>query len=286
LRLRFATLPQGEDPDTLVLRHGADAMRAVLDRAQTLDEVMWTHETRQSHDTPERRAGLEKRLEARVRLIADRSVQEHYRRFIKTRLYQLWRAPRAGVRVGGLGRPWGRPVRLGPNDPTMVREGIPAEPTVPARRQHEILLAAILNHPFILHEEEQELAALDISAPDLDRLRREVLNTHHLDPDLDAAKLRLHLSERGFSRTVEAVLSRQVLVHAAFARSGADADAVRVGWKHTIGELQRRSVAALDVAEAERAFAEDMCEENGARLQQTLRESKREDDGTTEGEVR
>ncbi|MFQ5984733.1 MAG: DNA primase, partial [Alphaproteobacteria bacterium] len=34
--LRFATLPKGEDPDSLVARRGADAMRVVLERARPL----------------------------------------------------------------------------------------------------------------------------------------------------------------------------------------------------------------------------------------------------------
>ncbi len=63
--LRFATLPAGEDPDTLVLRQGAAAMREVLDRAQPLAEVMWALETARDLATPERRAALEQRLDGR-----------------------------------------------------------------------------------------------------------------------------------------------------------------------------------------------------------------------------
>src|SRR5580704_16679028 len=36
--LKFATLPQGEDPDTLILNHGSDAMREVLENAAPLAE--------------------------------------------------------------------------------------------------------------------------------------------------------------------------------------------------------------------------------------------------------
>src|SRR5579885_3379945 len=84
--LRFATLPEGEDPDTLVLRRGAAAMREVLDRARPLADVLWSLETAHNLDTPERRAALEKRLDRRVRLIADRSVQAHYRQFFRDRV--------------------------------------------------------------------------------------------------------------------------------------------------------------------------------------------------------
>ncbi len=68
--LRFAVMPEGDDPDTLIRRMGPDAMREVLARAQPLVEKLWDLETAQPADTPERRAALEARLEARVQ--ADR----------------------------------------------------------------------------------------------------------------------------------------------------------------------------------------------------------------------
>src|SRR5215469_12727372 len=45
MSLRFAILPPSEDPDSLILHHGASAMRELLDRAQPLAEVLWRLET-------------------------------------------------------------------------------------------------------------------------------------------------------------------------------------------------------------------------------------------------
>src|SRR5437588_7477334 len=42
--LRFAALPAGEDPDTLILRYGAEAMRSTLDAARPLGEIVWAIE--------------------------------------------------------------------------------------------------------------------------------------------------------------------------------------------------------------------------------------------------
>src|SRR6266851_5482974 len=97
--LRFATLPAGEDPDTLVLRHGVPAMREVLEQARPLAEFLWTLETQAGPlDTPERRAALEQRLGERCREIADRTVQGHYHSFIKDRLYQHFRGQKGPAR--------------------------------------------------------------------------------------------------------------------------------------------------------------------------------------------
>ncbi len=126
LSLRFATLPEGEDPDTLVQRHGSAAMQDVLDRAPPMAERLWALETAHNLDTPERRAALEKRLDGRVRQIADRSVQEHYREFFRERVYTNFGRRRGQVGGRFPARPgakfsWRRPV-----SETMRRQSIPA----------------------------------------------------------------------------------------------------------------------------------------------------------------
>ena len=49
--LRFATLPAGEDPDTLVLNRGREAMQEVLARAKPLAEVLWDDRDRRGRST-------------------------------------------------------------------------------------------------------------------------------------------------------------------------------------------------------------------------------------------
>jgi len=281
--LRFATLPAGEDPDTLILRQGVAAMREALDNARPLAEVLWEIENAHKVETPEQRAALQHRLEERVRVIANRSVQEHYRRFFRNRLFDAFRRPkpRQGRR--------GASQKIGPNIGVRLNtiatfEGRPrGELTSLRRRRQEILLAVLINHPFLLHEVAEDLAALHLPAADLDKLCHEILRLHALNPDLDDTALKLHLTENGFGRVVQGVLSPQVLTHAAFARAGADADAVRMGWANTRDQLQQ---AHLDtqIAEAERDLAEDTTNEKWTRLHPLL-EQKMEDDGAAGGGV-
>ena len=39
--LRFALLPEGQDPDDLLKAQGPDAVRAVVEAAQPLSEMLW-----------------------------------------------------------------------------------------------------------------------------------------------------------------------------------------------------------------------------------------------------
>jgi len=288
--LRFATLPAGEDPDTLILNGGREAMQDVLARARPLAEVLWEIETtRRPVDTPERRAALEQRLDSRVRAMADRTVQGYYRGFFRERLFAMLRPRKYAAKAKG---GWAKGPLLSPNPGIALKADPPfdgkprSEPTLVRGRRQGVILAALLNHPFLLAEVEDEVEPLQLEAPHLDRLYHEILRLHALKPDLDAATLKLHLTGNEYAGIVQGVLSPQVLKHAAFARPEADAETVRKGWTHTRDQLQRERHLTQQVAQAERDFVRDPSDETWGRLQQTVLEQKKEDDGATGGGIR
>lgn len=280
--LRFATLPEGEDPDTLVLRHGVAAMREVLERARPLAEFLWTLETGAGPlDTPERRAALEHRLEERTRLITDRTVQAHYRQFLRGRIFESFRGTwnRLASRPR---RPSHLPFRRSLPPPPAI-EAPPQAPATHARRQEEVLLAVLLTHPGLLADVAEDLARLEFSATDLDRISREILHVHGQRPDLDAGALQLHLAQNGYAATVESLLAPQVMNHACFARPEAADEAARLGWHHArVQYLKRRRTRQL--AEAELGLAGEMTEEWWARLK-ALHEEREDEDNVTGGSV-
>src|SRR5437764_306907 len=77
--LRFAMLPDGQDPDDLYRSGGREAIAEVLAGARPLGEMLWSRETdAASFDTPERRAAFEARVHEVVRSIGDESVRKYY----------------------------------------------------------------------------------------------------------------------------------------------------------------------------------------------------------------
>ena len=61
--LKFALLPEGQDPDDLARSGGREAIAEVLESARSLSDMLWLRETEISPlDTPERRAALEARI--------------------------------------------------------------------------------------------------------------------------------------------------------------------------------------------------------------------------------
>src|SRR5260370_5190362 len=88
--LRFASLPQGHDPDDLIRSAGAGAIADVLAMARPLADVLWTRETEGGRfDTPERRAGLEARINEMTNTIVNETVRRYYRQDLWQRLRNL-----------------------------------------------------------------------------------------------------------------------------------------------------------------------------------------------------
>ena len=251
--LLFASLPAGEDPDSLVRAQGRAAFEEVLRAARPLSRVLWELAlAARPVDTPERRADLERRLEEEIRLIADRAVQAEYRRFVRERLFEAAR----------LARPPFRPMR----EPRRrhVSDGPPRPPRSPERAQRELLFGILLRRPEMIEEVIEEFAALDLAEPELDRLRQAILGIEPLRSDLDAERLRQHLGQCGFADLVGA-LTANIAAHAGFAsRGGDDPEVIRRGLKETLQFLRMRGAGDLDAAE--RAFAADPSDENWQRL--------------------
>ena len=254
--LRFAALPPGEDPDSLVRGGGSAAFDAVVKAARPLSEMLWQAELAAAPiDTPERRADLEKRLLAQAALIANRAVQAEYRRFLRDRLFQLGRSDQSKSARSGSRRFARAPV---------IAEAPPPLPSSPGRRQRELFLAIFIEHPGLIEEWIEEIAALPVPEPELDSLRQAILEIAHAHPGLDAKGLQQHLALCGEAQLL-GTLASAFARHAGFsARGGDDPDVIRLGLTEILQFLRARHSGDRDVAS--RAFAADASEENWQRL--------------------
>ena len=91
--LKFASLPEGHDPDDLVRAGGREAIGEVIGAARPLAHVLWMRETEAGgFDTPERRAAFEARIAEVTAAIGDDSVRKYYRREFGDRLRQMFDA--------------------------------------------------------------------------------------------------------------------------------------------------------------------------------------------------
>jgi len=263
--LRFASLPAGEDPDSLIVHEGADAMARVIAAARPLSDMIWEIETvGHSLDTPERRAHLEKRLEDRVRQIDDRKVQDQYLRHFKDRLWTAFQASKQSKQSRpGFGRGSREPIA------SALYAGVPGAGakarTDPRLLWQKILLATVINHPDMIGEIGEELGSLDFSSSELDKLRQETLQLSGVC-DLDKETLARHLKEQGFEALLRDVLSRNIFMHAPFAREGTEPDDVRAGWAEAYSRYCELPILKADLKAAAKAFTEHSSSEGSDRL--------------------
>ncbi len=235
--LRLATLPAGEDPDSLLRQAGPAAMRAVIDAARPLHEALFQLFREGIGDaTPEQRARLGKELEAAAERIGDRALGFEYRQEFRARLREAFRPRRGGAAAA--------PPRFRPPP----RPALSAETGLRARAR--ALLGILLAHPMLLERLEEPLAGLDLPAP-LAPLRQALLQFAHTSTSLDSAALLSHLTAGGLAATVAEAIA--AVPAAAGQPEAANAEEV---WWHFFGLM---NAARLDqeIAQAERDFAAD-----------------------------
>lgn len=295
--LGFAVLPANEDPDSLVNSRGATAFRQVLDSAQPLADVVWLMTAADKPlDSPEERAALRVELRKAVAQIGDPDLKAEYGREMDRRVQQAFgsgsssgfsgrprnstagrQGSRSKNRAGGNGY-GGRLRSWGPPSPT-ARIGALQSPEFLRRRQEQVLLAALVNHPALLLDYAEDLAVLKLESLDLDRLRQSMVDAIAREPDLDTDALKCHLSEEEGSGLLGELLSSDVYVHGKFARPATDSLAAREGIGHVLAVFRERQAAA-DTEEAARQLAVDMSEDHLARMR-AQQQLGQEDEGRT-----
>ena len=277
--LRFAFMPEGQDPDDLARSGGAAAIGAVLGQARPLVDVLWMREMEQtSLDTPERRAGLERRLGDLVHQIGDEALRRHYGAEMQNRLRGIMET---GRRPAG-GRPDKRPGfrpgrRWGEPEPP---RGYVAAPlpglsaslsksrmfTAAALPPRETFIAALfLGHPMLIEWHAEDLAHMDFVSPDVSRLRDGLLGALADHPRSHAA-LAAALDAAGCGEVrARITLAAERLPHWCLRPEAADADADQELRQALV--LQRKAgTLHRDLKAAELALGQDASEQNFAAL--------------------
>jgi len=206
--LRFAFLPAGEDPDSLIRSGGAAALKKILDAALPLSQMLWRAETEgKDFSTPERRAGLERVLGEIVAAIADAKIADYYRRDFEQKVFDAFkrRAPQPRFESRGRHLPprpgiygGGENVSSAVKASLLVRTGQRG-----ARHLKEIEIAAlIVAAPAIVERHGELLADLPFTDPELDRLRQQLLNLAASGGRLEKQGLENHLVHLGMADLV------------------------------------------------------------------------------------
>jgi DNA primase len=303
--LRFAMLPEGQDPDDLARSGGRGAIEEVISATRPLADVLWSREIEGgSFATPERRAGLEARIGELANTIHDEVVRRYYRQDLAQRLQSTFapesprgfsgrgfnnesrrfpqRSPGGTNRFSTGGRgdfKSGFKPPFGPNSapyqtasPQLANSPIMRGQRSALSRREALILQCLINHPWLLHDHLEEVAALELAHGEAHKLRAGIIaafaNDHHHSPDPteQAEKMRADLEKSGLSQIVQRV-DRAITTSAVFgATPGAAREDVLSTWQQLVVLHQKTHALLREKKDAELALGEEPSDANMAWL--------------------
>jgi DNA primase len=301
--LKFALLPEGQDPDDLLRSSGADAVADVVKAAKPLASMLWARETEgNAFDTPERRAALEARINELTATIGDESVRKYYRQDFNARVAQFFspaHQTRGGYSSGN--RNWGERrqfenafggqggsrnraggerygsgvARSGGGGRSgryvVVSQQLAASPVhrghrVAVPRREALILQAALNHPWLLQEHLEQFASLEFRHADAERLQTALVNIGAESAALDAHAVKLELERRGLSPLAIRITAAITTNSVWGAGSTAAPEDVLVTWEQLVSLHRQHHSLLKELKEAELALGQNSDEANYLRL--------------------
>ncbi len=279
--VKIATLPGGLDPDDLIKAQGRGAFADVIDKARSLSDVIWSMETQGGlvPETPEARAALQARLRERANSIQDSSVRFHYAQAFDEKLKAFFTPVRSGGYDNRANRsgPYGQKAygqkgysrgtpKLVLSDTfrnsRIVKPGIAADATP----REAAIIMSLVNHPPLVEEHFETLAALDFETPTARRLLSAVLDLVMRDHDISAQNLFEALGARQFGEPLERMaqlLNKQGVWQIAAETAQIDAE---TGLSHALALHNKKVQLNKELKAAEAALGEDPSEETFERL--------------------
>ena len=254
--LRFATLPTGEDPDSLIRHQGPDVFKKVIASAIPLSEVLWQMASG-GHlpDSPEKRASLQQTLDGYTSKISDPTLRKHFSSAFRERLW-----PRRDTQGS-----WGKHGKSRKPAGFVNTQAGPAARIDPRRLGENILLATLINNPGLYDDISEDLGTVCFDSVNLDKIRQEVLKTLAENPGLETGDITDHLNKCGFADVASRLLSASIYDHAYFARTGTDPGEAVKGWRQTLSQ-HKKNTLLTEIKEAEKNFADNPTDEASHRL--------------------
>jgi DNA primase len=276
--IRLAYAAQGEDPDDIFRRAGADALAALIAASVPASEALFEREkSRHGVATPEAQAAFQAALKEAVAKIADRETQRAFFSELMSRANALIRSQRPAFTPGQKGG-----YRKG--EPPGVTAELKAHAAAHRPRPAaENFLRAAIDTPGILSRYGNWIERLAITDPDLEAIRTALLaltDAHDEDVAIDREALSLHLTRSGQERAA-ARISRWPKAKPPPEGADVGAEWLALATREVVAPAIREELAELRQAAAEgddTAFARFQALSREAReIEARARESKLDD---------
>nr|WP_306267924.1 DNA primase [Pararhizobium sp. IMCC3301] len=278
--VRFALLPDGQDPDDLLRSAGRDAMDRFIRNARPLSDMVWSRETEGAvFDTPERRAELENRMRSLTRIMTNDTIRRHYEQEFRERLQAFFGqsgGKSSSKRSGGFSGKAGKGRAGGRHAAFSVSRSLSQSPLVSSfaagggataiSPRNAVLLMTMINHPVLLDRHDEAFSALQFNQGELNRLHQALIGILAEDPEQTASAIKDALIRRGHETLVRRLEHTLASVGLWQTREQADPMDAEEGWRQALALHEKGAVLRDELRAAERALNDDATEANFARL--------------------
>lgn len=215
--VRFALLPDGQDPDDLIRAKGPNAMREILDAAIPLVDMLWAREREAGPlNTPEDKAGLKDRIYAALRDISHDGVREQYKTELLARFDNEfgWKSTRGGRGYAGQKSK----TKASPAMKQTMRGDAMSE------SRERRLTGAILEWPLLLDRVDETFFLLNFSSDACRQLQPLIQSYYISTKAVDKRSLHAHIENQGLETYLKKFSADRILCIAAMGGSDATLD--------------------------------------------------------------
>lgn len=236
---KFASLPQGADPDILVYNNQISAIKEAFDNAMPLSQWLWEGGfSLYPSETPEQKAEIIEILQKKIGTIRNESIREFYFQDIKNRRRSLYRSKKSVKKKESL------------KSASTAREKI-----------EKILVVTLINHPYIIDKVVEDFVKLEFENTELMVLKEKIMKIY-TDFSVDDTKKFLetmlqlqNIVDRDF---------KDVRMHASFVDRSVDDEVAMKEWQGLLKKYLSVPLLNKDLENASANFV--FSEESWLRL--------------------
>lgn len=205
--VKFAMMPEGQDPDDLLQDKGPAAMQSILSAAVPFIDMLWkTLIGMEKMDTPEARAGLKHRIFQAVKEIKDRMVAEQYQSALLQRFDRQY-----GNKKRGKGK-YRKTDEVKPSKALV--SSVQNNQLYQARERR--IVSAIIQWPEMLSAVDEMFYMIRFDDQDCTKAQFAIMDMYRTGNEHSSSDIMKHLNEIGLSDMVKSMRRDRILLFAAF----------------------------------------------------------------------
>mgnify|MGYP006089190125 FL=1 len=180
--LRFAVLPQGQDPDDIIKSDGKERMKEIIQNAVPMIDLLWQRALEgQNLDSPDRRAAFDASLKYITKKILEPTIRNHYFAALKAKRSDLLRT--TGITKSNIFTKNKKNTfaTIGAKSSTLATK-TSDEKTVKSVRD-VVIFAILFTHPELMKEFSYRLERMELQNKNYSELRNHILQNIDAKPE-------------------------------------------------------------------------------------------------------